>query len=194
MLQSQALLPRPTHRRVSQILFVTAALLVLSISPGRVQAQGRFMEELRKTNEAVGELIRSVTPSVVQILVTGYGPQEDSEQSNTGVIIGRQRAIGSGFIVDPSGYIITNAHVVNGAQRVQVVLTSASLDDSVDAILSSKTILVPARIIGVTREIDLALLKVDVPNLPTLKLQFTGTCGKANRYLLSGARKDCAIR
>jgi serine protease Do len=170
MFQSRALLPRPTHRRVSRILFVTAALLVLSISPGRVQAQGRSMEELRKTNEAVGELIRSVTPSVVQILVTGYGPLEDSERSNTGVIIGRQRAIGSGFIVDPSGYIITNAHVVNGAQRVQVVLTNASLDDSVDAILSSKTILVPARIIGVTREIDLALLKVDVPNLPTLKL------------------------
>src|SRR5580700_3850579 len=136
MFQSRALLPRPTHRRVSRILFVTAALLVLSISPGRVQAQGRSMEELRKTNEAVGELIRSVTPSVVQILVTGYGPLEDSERSNTGVIIGRQRAIGSGFIVDPSGYIITNAHVVNGAQRVQVVLSTGNTNGSVDSILA----------------------------------------------------------
>jgi serine protease Do len=194
MFQSQALLPRPTHRRVSRILFVMAALLVLSISPGRVQAQGRSMEELRKTNQAVDELIRSVTPSVVQILVTGYGPLEDSERSNTDVIIGRQRAIGSGFIVDPSGYIITNAHVVNGAQRIQVVLTSASLDDSVDAIPSSKTILVPARIIGVTREIDLALLKVDVPNLPTLKLAIYRNLRQGESVFALGARKDCTIR
>ena len=113
----------------------------------------------------MGALIRKVSPSVVQILVSGYGQVEESEHGNTGIVIGRQRAIGSGFIIDPSGYIITNAHVVKGAQRVQVVLSSANSDDSADAGLSSKTNLVPAQIIGVTSEIDLALLKVDVTGL-----------------------------
>ena len=37
-------------------------------------------------------------------------------------MVGRQRSSGSGFVIDPDGYIMTNAHVVSGAQRVQIVL------------------------------------------------------------------------
>jgi serine protease Do len=159
-----------TYRSVARILSVAAALVSLFIANGRAQAQDRPMEELRRVNESVDALIRKVSPSVVQILVSGYGPLEETDHGNTGVVIGRQRAIGSGFIIDPSGYIITNAHVVNGAQRVQVVLTTANPEGSVEATLASKTNLVPARIIGVTKEIDLALLKVDVPDLPALKI------------------------
>jgi serine protease Do len=147
-----------------------AALLCLSFLPHRVQAQGRSTEELRRMNESVDALIRKVSPSVVQILVSGYGQIEETEHGNTGVVIGRQRAIGSGFVIDSSGYIITNAHVVKGAQRVQVVLSSANSDDSAEGLLSAKTSLVPARIIGVATEIDLALLKVDVAGLSALKL------------------------
>jgi serine protease Do len=146
-----------------------AAAVGLLCAPGDTRAQGS-MEELRKLNESVDALLRKVSPSVVQILVTGYGTVEESEHGNTGVVIGRQRAIGSGFVVDPSGYILTNAHVVNGAQRVEVVLSDVTASDSLDAALSPKTNLVPARIIGVTREVDLALLKVDVTGLPALKL------------------------
>jgi serine protease Do len=147
-----------------------AALLCLCGMNMRIEAQGRSTEELKKLNESVDALIRKVSPSVVQILVTGYGQIEEGEHGNTGTVIGRQRAIGSGFVVDPSGYILTNAHVVSGAQRVQVVLSNVSADDSVEGALSAKTNLVPARIIGVTKEIDLALLKVDTGTLPALKL------------------------
>ena len=170
MAESQVKFRSEWYRRVRRILFATAALLYVCFSPARAQAQGRSTEELRKLDQSMGELIRKVSPSVVQILVSGYGQVEESEHGNTGVVIGRQRAIGSGFIIDPSGYIITNAHVVKGAQRVQVVLSSANSDDSEDAVLSAKTSLVPARIIGVTSEIDLALLKVDVAGLRALKL------------------------
>jgi serine protease Do len=51
-----------------------------------------------------------------------------------------------------------------------VVLSTANSDDSADTVLSAKTSLVPARIIGATSEIDLALLKVDVAGLRALKL------------------------
>jgi len=168
MFQPRGLLERATRRRRFWILIAIAAFLSRCVWPER--AQGQSTDELRRLDESVDALIRKVSPSVVQILVTGYGQLEDSEHTSTGVVIGRQRAIGSGFIVDPSGYIITNAHVVNGAQRVQVVLSTENTNGSVDSILASRTTVVPARIIGVTREIDLALLKVDVPNLPTLKL------------------------
>ena len=97
----------------------------------------------------------------MQILVTGYGPLEESHRGNTGVVIGRQRAIGSGFVIDPDGYVITNAHVVSGAQVVQIVLPSGNPDGTLRSILSSKTNILPARIVGVSREIDLALLKID---------------------------------
>jgi serine protease Do len=170
MSELRAVISNSTFGHVRRALIAMSCTLVLSVSAQRVQAQGSSTEALRRMNEAVGELIRKVSPSVVQILVTGYGPLGDSSQGNTDVVIGRQRAIGSGFIVDPSGYIITNAHVVKGAERVQVVLSSASSDGSVDAVLASRTNLVSARIIGVTQDIDLALLKVDVPNLPALKL------------------------
>jgi len=151
------------------------AILGLFASAAWAQTQDRgsgSMAELRKLDESVDALLRKVSPSVVQILVTGYGQVEEGERGNAGVVIGRQRAIGSGFVVDPTGYILTNAHVVNGAQRVQVVLSDVTANDSLDAALSTKTNLVPARIIGVTKEIDLALLKIDVPgtSLPALKL------------------------
>jgi serine protease Do len=144
-------------------------LLLISVC-SHASAQERSTDELHKLNESVDALIKKVSPSVVQILVTGYGPLEDSDHGNAGVVIGRQRAIGSGFVIDSSGYIITNAHVVRGAQRVQVVLPAANADGSLSAALSSRTNNVPARIIGVTSEIDLALLKIEGGKLPALPI------------------------
>lgn len=153
--------------RALALLFVGVAAS-LSFVP-RASAQTRPDDNtLRKFSESVDELIRKVSPSVVQILVTGYGPLEETKSGNTGVVIGRQRAIGSGFVIDPDGYIITNAHVVSGAQVVQVVLPPSNPDGSLQSLLSSKTDILPARVVGVSRQIDLALLKID--NLPA-KLQ-----------------------
>jgi serine protease Do len=155
-------------RSISRMLF---CLMVPLVPMGfQAMAQERATDELHKMNESVDALIKKVSPSVVQVLVTGYGPLEDGDRGNAGVVIGRQRAIGSGFVIDPNGYIITNAHVVRGAQRVQVVLPVSNADGSLDAALSSRTNIVPARIVGVTNEIDLALLKIDGGKLPALSI------------------------
>ena len=45
------------------------------------------------------------------------------------VVIGKQRTIGSGVIVDPEGYIVTNAHVVKGAEKIEVIVPPASADE-----------------------------------------------------------------
>jgi serine protease Do len=151
-------------------LYALCLPLLLISACSHASAQERSADELHKLNESVDALIKKVSPSVVQILVTGYGPLEDGDRGNAGVVIGRQRAIGSGFIIDSDGYIITNAHVVRGAQRVQVVLPAANADGSLEAALSSRTNSVPARIIGVTSEIDLALLKIEGGKLPALPI------------------------
>src|SRR6266403_3510829 len=115
----------PCFSRYLAILLVSALGLFLSSPSVRGQSSGAATDELRKLNESAGALIKRVSPSVVQILVTGYGPLEEGEKGSASAVIGRQRAIGSGFVVESSGYIMTNAHVVNGAQRVQVVLPPA---------------------------------------------------------------------
>jgi serine protease Do len=156
----------------SRFLGVVSIAALLVTLPSAAPAQDRGDNTLRKLNESVDALIKRVSPSVVQILVTGYGPIESSERSNTAVVIGRQRAIGSGFVIDPEGYIITNAHVVAGAQRVQVVVPESMSDasSSIQAILTARTNILPARVIGVAKDIDLALLKVDNVKLAALSL------------------------
>src|SRR5215467_14862087 len=148
----------PQHTTGQPILFRPSIIAVFLLAALGAQAQST--DTLHKLNESVDALIKKVSPSIVQILVTGYGPIEQ-EHGSTAVVIGRQRAIGSGFVIDPDGYIITNAHVVSGAQRVQVVLPAESSDGSLQAILAARTNIVPANVVGITRELDLALLKVD---------------------------------
>ena len=118
-------------------------------------------------NGALEELAAKVSPAVVQVLVTGYAPLREEDRSQTAFIV-RQHAVGSGVIVDPNGYIMTNAHVVEGAQRIRVALPLGG--DSSGQVPVGKRRILEARLIGQHKETDLALLKVDDTNLPTLSL------------------------
>ncbi len=122
---------------------------------------------LMQLNNALEGLAAKVSPAVVQILVTGYGPLHEENRTQTALIV-RQNAVGSGVIVDSSGYIMTNAHVVEGAQRIRVALPLPG--DSGRAIPVGKRHILEARLIGVHKETDLALLKIDEKDLPTLPL------------------------
>ena len=148
--------------------------VILALTCGSLNAQskapGQRQNMLTQFSESMDELTARVSPAVVQVVVTGYRAVEDKDQTETSVM-GRQRSLGSGVIVDPDGYIITNAHVVKGAQRVRVLLTPAAAPDSqVRASLGIGEHIPPmdAKIIGIATTIDLALIKVDAKNLPTL--------------------------
>jgi serine protease Do len=127
---------------------------------------------LHQLSRSVEDLVKRVSPSVVQVLVTGLGPTEEGGSSEAALVIGRLRSLGSGVIVDPEGYILTNAHVLRGAQRVQVVLPSPLASASPNlSILTSQGRTVDARIVGQSREIDLAVLKIKAKGLPALTIQ-----------------------
>ncbi|HUJ33285.1 MAG TPA: trypsin-like peptidase domain-containing protein [Candidatus Acidoferrum sp.] len=126
---------------------------------------------LSQFSDSLDALTARVSPAVVQVQVTGFGALGGDKGQGEAAIIGRQRALGSGVIVDPSGYIITNAHVVKGAQRVRVLLTPPAPGESqVGATLGLTDHIPPmdAKIVGVADTADIALLKVDGQNLPTL--------------------------
>jgi len=123
---------------------------------------------LTQLNTALQDLAAKVSPAVVQILVTGYGTAREEERSQTAFIV-RQHAVGSGVIVDSNGYIMTNAHVVEGAQRIRVALPLPTGDSSGLVPVGKRRIL-EARLVGQHKETDLALLKIDQKDLPTLPL------------------------
>jgi serine protease Do len=125
-------------------------------------------EVLSGLNGALENLAARVSPAVVQILVTGYGPLREEQRSQTAFIV-RQHAVGSGVIVDPNGYIMTNAHVVEGAQRIRVALP-LPMGDSAGVVPIGKRRIVEARVLGQHKETDLALIKIDEKDLPTLPL------------------------
>jgi serine protease Do len=123
---------------------------------------------LVQLNGALEDLAAKVSPAVVQILVTGYGQARDEDRSQAAFIV-RQHAVGSGVIVDPNGYIMTNAHVVEGAQRIRVALP-LPMGDSTGQVPIGKRRIVEAKLLGQHKETDLALLKIDETDLPTLPL------------------------
>ena len=88
------------------------------------------VDMLTQLSGSLRQLANKVSPAVVQIEVTGFGAAEEGGHKDTALIV-RQHGIGSGVIVDPNGYIMTNAHVVAGAQRIRVVLwlPPATFDD-----------------------------------------------------------------
>src|SRR5580704_14038906 len=124
-------------------------------------------QTLAQFNDALESLAAKVSPAVVQILVTGYGPLHEENRTETALIV-RQHAVGSGVIVDPNGYIITNAHVVEGAQRIRVALPLPN--DAGRALAAGRRRIFDARLVGTHKEPDLALLKTDDKDLPTLVL------------------------
>ena len=137
-----------------------------SAEPASPEAPG----VLSQLNRELQGLAARVSPAVVQILVTGYGPlrEHDEDRSQTAFIV-RQHAVGSGVIVDASGYIMTNAHVVEGAQRIRVALP-LPMSDSAGQVPIGKRRILEAKLIGQHKETDLALLKIDDTDLPTLQL------------------------
>lgn len=165
--------PRVGGRNVSACAAaLIAALGVLGFSTDATSAQreGRT-NSLSALNRSLGEISDRVSAAVVQVQTQGYGPLLGGDDSVSAALLAPLRGSGSGVIVDPTGYIVTNAHVVEGARSVRVVLP---LPDRAEgdwrSILKPRGRRIAAAIVGVDRETDLALLKIEGTDLPYLEL------------------------
>ena len=124
--------------------------------------------QARAPTESFADLVDTLLPTVVNISTTqtveqGQGSEEFEEffreffeRRGERPRPRRQNSLGSGFIIDPSGYIVTNHHVIAEADEISVRLS----DDTT----------LEATLVGSDEKTDLALLKVESPTpLPSAK-------------------------
>jgi serine protease Do len=145
--------------------------LLLGFCPLFAQQSARpAANALQELSSATEALSRRVSRSVVQIFSTGYSfNAEETDSTNTSLVT-KQRSTGSGVILSPDGYIITNAHVVQGARRVQVRLSFATPSKDKEKNAPPHRDLMEAKVIGLDRESDLAVIKIDQIGLDVLAL------------------------
>ena len=146
----------------STCVLVAAAVL----SPLAVHAQAvpvPAVPELARVSRDLQALSDRVLPAIVQVRTSGYALGEG------GLV--RERGTGSGVILDASGYVVTNAHVVEGARRVQVALSGIAAGPSQSrSVVRTPGRVLGAVVVGVDKETDIAVLKVDQAGLPFLPL------------------------
>ncbi|MGD0153069.1 MAG: trypsin-like peptidase domain-containing protein [Thermacetogeniaceae bacterium] len=135
------------------------------------QVQGTIQSDLTPAigTDTIADTVAAAGPAVVKIETQVTTQVENpffndpffrqffgqgNNQSETMV----QKGLGSGFFISADGYLLTNEHVIDGAQQIQVTIMGKSQP-------------VNARVVGSDQDLDLAVLKVDAgSNLPYLKL------------------------
>jgi len=159
-------------RRITAIALLGALTFSASLFVPVYAQSGHVAENLPQANIANGfaDLVEAVKPAVVNISVTGsvttpggngfrgqnpeleeffkrfFGDQFNAPDGDQKPYQRKTTAVGSGFVIDPSGLVVTNNHVIDGADEIEVVF-----DDGTR---------IPAELKGTDTKTDLALLEI----------------------------------
>jgi serine protease Do len=156
-----ATLKRPAKGRIGSAVVGALALGLAGLSAPAL-AQQPAVDRPGLSGEDFSALSKRLMPSVVNIStrqnvaraggLPQYGPNSPLNEFNE--LLGRgpkglrrQSSLGSGFIIDASGYVVTNNHVIEGADEIDVTLSNGAV--------------LPAKLIGTDPDVDLAVLKVE---------------------------------
>ncbi|MBS1854351.1 MAG: trypsin-like peptidase domain-containing protein [Acidobacteria bacterium] len=130
---------------------------------------------------AMEDLARSASPAVVQIRVQALAPLKKGDSERLG-FVSEEEATGSGVIVDPSGYIVTNAHVVQNASHINVKILFSDTQGE-----EPHGHLLPAKLVGLDSQVDIAVVKIEKQNLPTLSFRDSDTLRQGQFVLAVGS-------
>jgi serine protease Do len=173
--------------RAIALLFLASASAAAQQQPPPTPtaAEPRKIDSLHDLSSSLEALSRRVSRSVVQIFASGYALNDEGESGTNAAVFTRQRATGSGVILSADGYIVTNGHVVSNARRVRVrVATEGSAGRSA---LQPVGKVLEARVVGVDRDTDLAVLKIDRTGLPHLSLGDSDTLRQGQLVMAFGS-------
>ena len=119
------------------VLLLIVAVMPLHAATPQQQTQASDLEVLSSFENTIAKVVDQSKPAVVNLFMEKAVGEHNDTQSGGG----------SGFIFDPSGYILTNAHVVEGAESFRVELFDGSFFD--------------ARLVGADKLTDIAVLKIE---------------------------------
>ena len=167
---------RTSTTQIRLALFVGILLFFTSLY-AQQQPRGSPTEALEELSSSVQNVVTKVAPAIVRIEVVGYrrANDDDDEEESATHLVSKHESIASGIILDSSGYIVTNAHVVEGARRVRVMLDRGAHLRGDRVVPNMADIPFEARIVGTFPKADLAVLKIEATGLPVLPLADSST-------------------
>jgi serine protease Do len=144
---------------------MVALAVALQAEESEVKAPQKI-EGLKELSHTLEELSAQAGRSVVQIFVRSYVASEDTDRVTD--LLSKEDSSGSGILLSADGYILTNAHVVRGSHAVKVQLNiraEAEAKEQGDRTLNRPIV---GQVVGIDRDSDLAVVKIDKANLPYL--------------------------
>jgi serine protease Do len=150
-----------SRRPVLLALVLTSALLTSAVPLPAAEETRYWREdtvvtpapELSRFNQLLADLAEQLRPALVHVRVRRAAAKDGDEESPSEP----RRSSGSGFVIEPSGLIVTNAHVVEDADSLQVRLADGRR--------------FTGKVVGQDRRVDLALVRIEgASGLPTLPL------------------------
>jgi serine protease Do len=165
------------------------ALVMICMAYIPLEAFSRSVDKIKNAttldslSSSIAKLAQKVHPSIVQIRTTGYSSAEGQEIG----LVSAQRGIGSGVILDSTGYIVTNAHVVKGARYIEVWLDDSALASEKNTPGASEKRSVAATLVGADFEADLAVIKIERTGLVPLTLADSDTVRQGQVVLAFGS-------
>ena len=150
----------PLALALSLVMTQTAVAPLHAADPLWKESQGAPPPaDIQRLNDFMHDLSERLKPPLVQVRVRRVAePKAEGPEQQPGVPNppDERRSSGSGFLIREDGYLVTNAHVVGDAERIQVRLSDGRRFD--------------AKLVGLDERVDLALLKIEATGLPVAQL------------------------
>jgi serine protease Do len=127
------------------------------------------MDPLDQLSTSLAQMVAKVAPAIVRVEAFGYSESNQDDEGSETHLLSKMENVGSGIVFDADGYIVTNAHVVKGAKRVQVILDrKRPLNDPSREPDAEEPF--EAKVIATFAEADIAVLKIAATGLQVLAL------------------------